>query len=190
MTRLVAHNDKMTLQLETLEAQSYMEKAVQKSKRYTAISPDHKSPYGFNHAHSHFVGMIAEHSAGVLFTEIEEIIGKDLNIDLVFKDENRDGSCDIIVNGLRIEVKGITPRSWRQFGPCISTRQLRNIQRKADIVLWVQFDERKQFVTFEGFNYVKDITSVPTKFTAGKGKTPIENYPVLEIIHPLQELPL
>lgn len=190
MTRLVVKNDKMTLALGQSEAKSYMSKAKAKSERYTKISPDHKSPYGFNHPHSHFVGMIAEHSAWVLFDEIQHILRRDLKIDPAFQDDTRDAECDLIVNNLRIEVKGIQQRSWNRFGPCISTRQLRNIQRKADVVLWVLYDEHHQAVSFEGFNYVKDITSVPTKFTAGKGKEPIENYPVLDIIKPLQELPL
>ncbi|ELW0836404.1 hypothetical protein ACRYKS_19790 [Escherichia coli] len=188
--RLVLKNGKMTVKLYKDEADSFMAKAIEKSERYKILAPASKSPYGFNHAHSHFVGMVCEHASFVLFNEIENYSGIALNIDPAFQSDGRDGECDIKVNNLRIEVKGIKYKSWTDFGPCVSTRQLKNIQKKADVILWVLYNEKKQEFTFEGFNYVKDISSIPVVLTGVPGRPMIENHPVLSIIKPLQELPL
>lgn len=188
--RLIVKNGKMTVKLYPDEADSFMAKAIEKSERYQILAPENKSPYGFNHAHSHFVGMVCEHASFVLFSEIESSTGIKLNIDPAFQCDGRDGECDIKVNGLRIEVKGIKYKSWKDFGPCVSTRQLKNIQKKADVILWVLYNEKKQEFTFEGFNYVKDISSIPVVLTGVPGRPLIENHPVINILRPLQELPL
>ncbi|WOL22945.1 hypothetical protein [Escherichia phage vB_EcoM_JNE01] len=188
--RLVIRDNKMIVKLNKDEADSFLAKAIEKSERYKVLAPDNKSPYGFNHIHGHFVGMVCEHASFVLFNEIENSTGIKLNIDPAFQSDGRDGECDILVNNLRIEVKGIKYKSWKDFGPCVSTRQLKNIQKKADVVLWVLYNEKKQEFSFEGFNYVKDISSVPVVLTGVPGRVMIENHPVLSIIKPLQELPL
>lgn len=190
MNRLTIKNNKMTVKLFNDEADSFMAKAIAKSEKYEKIANSSKSPYGFNHPHAHFVGMVAEHAAWVLFNEIEELTKKELKIDPAYQFEDRDSECDLYVNGLRIEVKGIKYGSWLQFGPCISTRQLKKIEKKADIVLWALYNERRQEFSFEGFNFVKDIRSLPTMVTGASGRPQIENYPVLDIIKPLQELSL
>lgn len=190
MSRLVVENDKMSIRLFPDEAEAYMAKAIAKSKRYEDIMKNKQSPYGQNHPHSHFVGMVSEHATLVLMNEIEEMLGIDLKIDPAFMDESRESECDLIVGGTRIEVKGIKYGSWLRFGPCISAKQLKNIERKADIVIWALYNERQQTFTFEGFNYVKDISSIPTIMTGAEGRKKIENHPVLEIIKPLQEMKL
>lgn len=180
----------MTIKLYNDEADSFMAKAIEKSQRYQILAPENKSPYGFNHPHSHYVGMVCEHAAFVLFNEIEASTGANLKIDPAFQYGNRDGECDITVNGLRIEVKGIKFKSWKDFGPCVSTRQYTNIVNKADVVLWVLYNEKKQEFSFEGFNYVRDISMQPIILTGVEGRPKIENYPVLDILLPLQELPI
>lgn len=188
--RLVLKNGKMTVTLHKDEADSFMAKARDKSERYKILAPAAKSPYGFNHVHGHYVGMVCEHASFVLFNEIENCSGIALDIDPAFQSDGRDGECDIKVNGLRIEVKGIKYKSWTDFGPCVSTRQLKNIEKKADVILWVLYNEKKQEFSFEGFNYVKDISSVPPILTGAPGRPMIENHPVISILKPLQELPL
>ena len=187
-SRLKIENNKMVIELFKDEADAYMAKAIAKSKRYEQIMKGRKSPYGQNHAHSHFVGMVAEHATLVLMEEIEELLGKNMNIDAAFQDDSRDAECDLIVSGLRIEVKCIKYGSWVRFGPCISAAQLKNIEKKADVVIWAVYNERKQQFTFEGFNEVKDISSIPTIWTGVEGRDKIENHPVLSIIKPLQEM--
>ncbi|EHX8550694.1 hypothetical protein SEPL_492 [Salmonella phage SE_PL] len=190
MSRLIIKNNKMTVRLHNDEADSFMAKAIAKSEKFERIASAAKSPYGFNHPHAHFVGMVAEHASWILFNSIEELTGNDLKIDPAYRDENREAECDLYVNGLRIEVKGIKYGSWLNFGPCISSRQLKKIEKKADIVLWALYNERRQEFSFEGFNYVKDIRSIPTVVTGAVGRPQIENHPVLDIIKPLQELAL
>lgn len=188
--RLSLKQGKMTIKLYSDEADSFMAKAIEKSELYKVLAPASRAPYGFNHTHSHFVGMVCEHAAYVLFTEIEDSIGKSLNIDPAFQDSNRDGECDLKVNGLRIEVKGIKYKSWKNFGPCVSTRQYDKILQKADVVLWVLYNEKKQEFSFEGFNYVNEIANQPIILTGVEGLPKIENYPVMDILRPLQELPI
>lgn len=187
MSRITIKNDKMTVQLFRDEAESFMAKAINKSEKYTKIAPDHVSPYGFNHAHSHFVGLVTEHAAWVLFTEIEEMLNVDLKIDPSFHDDTRDKECDINVGGLRVEVKGIKSAAWKQYGPCISTRQLSKIERKADVVLWALYNERTQEVVFEGWNPVSEVRAITPVLTGKEGKQ-IENYKVLDILRPLNDL--
>jgi hypothetical protein len=188
MSRLSIKNDKMTITLFNDEANSFMAKAISKSEKYERIASEKRSPYGFNHPHSHYVGLVAEHASWVLFNEIEELLGMDLNIDPAFQNEKREAECDLYVNNLRIEVKGIKYGSWLKFGPCISTRQIDNIEKKADVVLWALYNERRQEFSFEGFNFVSEIRALPTLVTGAEGRPSIENYPVLDIIKPLQDL--
>lgn len=187
-SRLVIRDEKMKIRLENDEADSFMSKAVAKSEKYNILAPANKSPYGFNHAHSHFVGLVAEHATWILFTEIEQLLGINLNIDPAYQDERREGECDLYVGGKRIEVKGIKYGSWLKFGPCISSRQLPKIEKKADIVVWALYNERYQEFTFEGYNLVSEISSVQTVMTGAEGKPKIENYPVMDLLKPMQEL--
>lgn len=188
MSRLFVSENKMKIRLHHDEAESFMAKAIAKSEKYNKLAPNGKSPYGFNHPHSHLVGLAAEHASWILFTEIEEMLGIDLNIDPAYQNEKREGECDIYVGGKRIEIKGIKYGSWLRFGPCVSSRQLPKIKNKADIVLWALYNERYQEFTFEGFNLVNEIESLQTVMTGAEGKDKIENYPVLSIIKPLEEL--
>lgn len=188
--RICLKNGKMNVKLHTDEADSFMAKAIEKSAKYQELAPANKSPYGFNHIHGHFVGLVCEHAAWVLFNEIESSTGLKLNIDPAFQNPGRERECDIKVNNLRIEVKGIKYKSWLKYGPCVSTRQLENIQKKADVVLWVLYNEKHQEFSFEGFNYVKDISTVPVILTGEADKPKIENHPVLSILKPLEELPI
>lgn len=189
MARLFVENDRMQLQLYSDEAQSFMAKAIAKSEKYSKIMEGRQAPYGQNHVHSHYIGMVSEHAAFVLMNEIEDLIGAKFTIDPVFQNEERDRECDIVVNGTRIEVKGIKRDSWNRYGPCITVAQRKNIERKADVVLWVQYNEKTDVATFNGFNYVKDIKRIEPVFTGPPGRL-IENHQVLDIIHPLQDLKL
>lgn len=188
MSRIIIRENKMKIRLHNDEADAFMSKAIAKSEKYNKLAPQNKSPYGFNHPHSHFVGLVAEHAAWVLFTEIESMLNTNLNIDPAFQDEKREGECDIYVQGKRIEVKGIKYGSWLRYGPCVSSRQLSKIQKKADIVLWALYNEKCQELTFEGFNLVSEISTLLPVLTGAEGKQKIENYPVISIIKPLQEL--
>lgn len=178
--------DELVVSLYPDEADSFLVKAMDKAKKYNILN-DGDSPYGFNHPHSHWVGMLAEHATWELFNWLEETLNINLNIDPVCKDDTRDGECDIIVAGKRIEVKGIKYGAWLKYGPCISTRQLVNIKNKADIVLWVLFNEKRLEFTFKGFNVVSDIETIKPEYTGTDGMK-VLNYPVKSIIKPFSEL--
>ena len=188
MSRLIIRENKMKIRLSETEAASLLEQAAINSEKFSAISPDGVAPYGHNHTHSHMVGLAAEHATLILFQEIEKITGLDLQIDAAFQDERREGECDIYVGGKRIEVKGIKYGAWLRYGPCISSRQLPKIQRKADIVIWALYNERIQEFTFEGYNKVDEIHLIDPIMTGPDNRPKIENYPVRDIMSPLQEL--
>lgn len=186
----VKDDGKMFIRLYKDEADSLLAVALKKSEKFESITTTESSPYGFNHAHSHYVGIVAEHAAYTLFTEIENMLGIDLKIDPVYKDETREGECDLIVGGKRIEVKGIKYGAYKNFGPCISIRQVKRIKKKADIVMWVLFNEKSKETTFIGFNNVDEIETITPIWTGAEGRKKIENYPVQSLIKNLNELAL
>lgn len=187
-SRINATSENMSIRLYKDEAESLWAKAIQKSQKFETMVSKDRSPYGFNHPHSHYVGVVAEHASWLLFTEIEEMLGIDLNIDAAFKDENRECECDIYVGGKRIEIKGIKYGSWKNYGPCISARQLSKIKRKADIVLWVLLNEKTKEATFVGYNEVNEIESINPILTGPEHSQKIKNYPVISLIKNLTEL--
>lgn len=187
-SRIKVSNENMSIRLYRDEADSLWAKAIQKSEKFEKMVAKDRSPYGFNHPHSHFVGVVAEHASWILFTEIEEMLGIDLKIDAAFKDESRERECDIYVGGKRVEIKGIKYGSWDTYGPCISARQLNKIKRKADIVLWVLLNEKTKEATFMGYNEVSEIESINPILTGPEHTQKIKNYPVISLIKNLTEL--
>lgn len=166
------------------EIDSFLEKAQEKSKKYSEISPDSTSPYGFNHVHSHHVGMLAEFAVHEFFNWVQEQSGIALNIEPVYMDSTRDGEADIILNGTRIDVKCMSKYSWTQFGPRISARQYNNLCKKAEVILWVRYITARKTYTIMGFNYMRDVKEItPLTFFNPESGQSIENYPVLAIMH-------
>lgn len=186
MTRYRINNNEMKVKIFQDEYHSFMATAIDKSQRYKTIAKDN-SPYGFNHPHSHIVGLVSEHASLLLFRGIEENLGTNFNIDAVFQDNTRDSECDLVVCGTRIEVKGIKYKSWLEYGPCISTSQYFRIKKKADIILWGLYNEKQNEVTFKGYNTVRDISRIKPVLTGPEGKQ-IMNYKVLDIMKPLDKL--
>ncbi len=187
MSRIIFRGEKMKIRLTQEEVDILTEKALIKTEKFNRISPDETSPYGFNHIHSHLVGLVAEKASHILFTEIEKMLGINLNIDAAYDDERREGECDLYVGGIRIEVKGIKYGSWLRYGPCISSRQLPKVQRKADVVLWALYNERVHELTFEGYTVVPEIPAIEPLMTGREGNM-IPNYPVMSIMKPLETL--
>ena len=186
MTRIIVRDNKMKIRLTQDEVEMITDKAKEKSAKFTRIAPVNKSPYGFNHVHSHVVGLGAEYASHILFQEIEKMLCTNLFIEPSYADERREGECDLYVGNLRVEVKGIKYKSWLRYGPCISTRQLSKIQKTADVVVWALYNERCHEFTFIGFNDVSEISSIRPVLTGTEHK--IENYPVRDILKPLETM--
>lgn len=186
MNRYRIFEDDIKVKIFDSEYKEFCALAELKAKKYQNIAKN-KSPYGFNTAHSHIVGLVTEYAGLLMFRGLEKTYNKNLNIDPVFQDSTRDSECDIIVNSNRIEIKGIKYKAWTEYGPCISTVQYNRLLKKADVVLWALYNERQQEVTFKGFNRVHDIKSIEPVMTGPEGKQ-ILNYKVLSIMNPLKEL--
>lgn len=187
MKQVYIHRDEWVIKLHQSEADSFLAKATKKAEKYQTISTN--SPYGFNHIHSHYVGLVSEHAAWLFFNEIEELLGRDLNIDAVYQNPKRDAECDLVVNGTKIEVKCIKYGSWLRYGPCISTKQYPKIKEKADVVLWLLYNEKSQELTVKGFTDVNDVPTI-TPVLTGTEDRKVENYPVLSIMKNMNELKL
>lgn len=185
MKQVYIHRNEWVIKLHQSEADSFLAKAIKKAEKYQ----DASAPYGFNHIHGHLVGMIAEHAAWLLFNEIEELLGKDLKIDPVYQNPRRDAECDLVVNNTKIEVKCIKYGSWLRYGPCISTKQFPKIKDKADVVLWLLYNEKSQELTVKGFTDVNEVQTI-TPIMTGNSTLQVENYPVISIMKNINDLKL
>lgn len=170
------------------EVDALLPAAEEKSKKYTQLSPDSTSPYGFNHVHSHHVGMQAEHAAYHLLQWVRETSGIDLALEPIFQYSHRDAEADIKMNGTRIDVKCLSERSWSTFGPCISARQFDKLCIKAEVVLWAAYNKSKRTFTFRGFNYMNEVRELLTVKNETQNGSFIENYPVETILRDLEML--
>lgn len=181
--------NQFTVKLSKEEVDSFLPAAEEKSKKYTEISPDKTSPYGFNHVHSHHVGMQAEFAAHEFLKWVSESTGIHLDIEAIYANPRRDGEADLNLNGTRIDVKCLSERSWKQYGPCISTRQFPRLCIKAEVVLWIVYNTRRRTFTLKGYNYMKDVRDQKTVMNLNQetGQS-IENYPVIDILYDTEKL--
>ena len=144
--------------------------AMESFNLYSKKITQSKSPYNQNNFKSHLVGKIGEVAAGNAFTELKSMLGWEYTLDCVYMDAKRDSSCDLIINGLRIEVKTWRPIDWTTYGACISERQAVKMAKKADVVIYGTFDTESGEYILKGFNTMKDIFAVSPKLTGPTGK--------------------
>jgi len=140
--------------------------ATDKHRRWSSTTD---TSYRINNMHSKLVGVAGEISVHRLMEKFAEIAkerhNRIINIDPIYLDEKREGACDILVNGVRCEVKTLVWRDWVQFGPCIVAEQRRRIEQKADIIIWVVHNKSRRSSSIMGFTPVDEIASVPATYT-------------------------
>lgn len=191
MSKFMVDENLFKIEFTEDEINSIREKAELKSKKYEILNANNSkaTPYGFNNVHSHLVGLVCEYGAHRLFEEVSKMCGN-FSIDPVYLDESRDGEADIIINNIRIEVKGMKSASWAKFGPCINIKQKSSIERKSDIVLFAVFHEKKRRVEFRGYINTSDINNVkPIRTENSQGKRSL-NFPVISELKDVSTLTL
>lgn len=187
----VALNNKMqfTVKLTKEEVDYFLPLAEEKSKKYSEISPDKTSPYGFNHVHSHHVGMQAEFAAHEFLKWVSSSTGIELDIEPIYQNPKRDGEADLKLNGTRIDVKCLGRKAFYDYGPGISARQYDRLCIKAEVVMWLVYDTKKRLFTIVGYNYMKDVRDIiPVQNLNKETGQRIENYPVIDIMQDIQML--
>lgn len=139
--------------------------ATESAAKYQNLVAKNKAPYHQNTVHSHFIGKIGEIGAALAFQGLKSFAQSDVEIDEVFRDANRDRECDLIINGLRVEVKCWKPYAIEQYGPCISDRQAVKLHKKCDAVVYATFDQRTKEFQLIGWNTMDDIAETPAVLT-------------------------
>lgn len=155
----------------TVQDQELATKLAEEScNKYSKLVLRKKSPYNQNNLKSHLVGKIGEVASGNVFVAIKEMMDWPYDIEQIYLDSNRDSSCDIIINGLRIEIKTWRPCDWKKYSACISERQAVKLHHKADVVVYGTYDKDTNEYLLLGFNTVQDIMEVEPVLTGPKGK--------------------
>lgn len=146
------------------------ELAEASAAKYQQLVELKKAPYHQNTVHSHFIGKIGEIGAAMAFEQLKSLARASVNVDEVFRDSSRDRECDIIINGLRVEVKTWKPYAYDLYGACVSDRQAVKLAKKADAVVYCTFDERSGQFILQGWNTMEDIENTPAQLTGPAGK--------------------
>jgi len=87
-----------------------------------------------NTLRSHIVGKLGE-------LAVEMWATPKFQVDSVFRDPARIAECDLIIDGLRIDVKTWSESSWVELGRCVRPTQLASHIRKTDLFLWTHLVE-------------------------------------------------
>lgn len=161
---IVINQDSILYQVTEADRRLAKALAEESCNKYSKIIDD-KSPYHQNNLRSHIVGKIGEVAAGNMFLEMKQLLQWSYDIEQVYLDSNRDSSCDIIINNLKIEIKTWRPCDWEQFGACISERQAVKLNKKCHVVVYGTFDDLTGEFTLRGFNTTQDIKNVLPKLT-------------------------
>lgn len=65
---------------------------------------------------------------------------KGLKVESVFRDIAETRREDLVIEGVRVEVKTWDARYWADMGRCVTPRQLQTHRRKADVIVWCSVD--------------------------------------------------
>ncbi len=157
--------DKITMTLPFAAVNEARKLAKESAEKYSALVAQNKAPYHQNTVHSHFIGKVGEIGAAAAFQGIRSLARADVEIDEVFRDSNRDRECDLIINGMRIEVKTWKPYALDLYGTCVSDRQAVKLHKKCDAVVYASFNEKTHEFQLVGWNTIEDIQNQPACLT-------------------------
>lgn len=145
-----------------------------------------------NNAHAHYENTPAKHQIGKLGEAgVEEWLRRaGVEVDAVFRDLDREGECDLVVAGVRIEVKSWTAEYWEPWGRCATPAQIPWIADKADLILWITVARANDRATIrvQGWSKPAEVGTYSPTYTGPKWK-PIRNRQVpLDRMHSPSEL--
>ena len=166
----VIKEDRISIELPQRVLNAALEAAKKSAAHYSALVDLGKAPYGDNSVERHYNGKIGELGAHYLFTRLCVSIGKEIAIDPVFMDDARDAECDLIVEGLRIEIKSWRPADYEHYGPCIAERQAKKLAKKCSVILYATYNHATNEFCLRGFNFTEDVEGVVPVLTGRIGK--------------------
>jgi hypothetical protein len=81
----------------------------------------------------------------------------------MFSDPARHAESDMIVSGLRVEVRSWSAKHWNEMGRSVDPEQLPMLNRTIDVVLWATLDNASGSTQFEarGWSRLRDIETAP-----------------------------
>jgi hypothetical protein len=135
-----------------------------------------------NARRTHIIGKLGEIGAHAYLCD------EGFRCDATYADASRVSQCDIIVNDvLRVEIKTWSACHWHDLGRCIAVKQLEDVKRKCDIVLWCvvsanDLDPEQGApgdscsVRLAGWSEVGDIADAPVRKTGYGNMRKVMNY--------------
>lgn len=179
-TMRVPFTDQDHAQIEAVAQQKYL--------RWHKTNEKNPSPYMINSYHAQVIGSAGEFATYKLMQDFVKLVAlkykRYMKIDPAFMDDHREGECDLIVNGLRCEVKTLIWKDWVNYGPCITAAQRPRIEAKADVIIWVVHNKARRVGAVMGFTPVSEIASVPAAYT-GIGDRKIFNHTLRNHVYDL-----
>ncbi len=103
-----------------------------------------------------------------------------------FRDLGLAGREDLVVDGIRIEVKTWHHAMWHAMGRSVTPNNVETIRRKADAIVWCSLDGTE--VTVHGWSTVDDVAAAPLT-TSGPRHHPVTTHQVpVESLRPVERL--
>jgi hypothetical protein len=100
-----------------------------------------------------------------------------LDPDPAFRDPDRVGEPDLLLQDAGVEVKCWRPDTWDEWGRCVTPAQIRTIVRKSEAVVWAIVDDEAMpiHVDVVGWNTPEDIAATELRAT-GPDYRPVMNH--------------
>jgi len=109
-----------------------------------------------------------------------------LEVEPVFRDISLTSREDLVIGGLRVEVKTWDDKTWEDMGRCVTPGQVGTLGRKADAIVWCSVEGSE--VTLHGWSTLDDVEAQPVSLT-GPAHYPVANHQVpAERLRPLDRL--
>ena len=96
-------------------------------------------------------------------------------VDPVFRDIALTAREDMVISGVRVEVKTWDANTWDEMGRCVTPQQLPALRRKADAIVWCSVNGSE--VAIHGWSSLADVEARPVILT-GPAHHPVANHQV------------
>jgi hypothetical protein len=139
-----------------------------------------KPGYYGNRQASHRMGKLGE-------IAVEKwAMAQGFEVEPVFRDITQVTREDLVIGGIRVEVKTWEAKYWDDMGRCVRPMQLPALRRKTDIVIWCSRDGSE--VTLHGWSTIADIVAQPVVMTGPTHKR-LDNHQVpVDELRPLEAM--
>jgi hypothetical protein len=103
-----------------------------------------------------------------------------------FRDVSLSGREDLVIGGIRVEVKTWHAAAWPGKGRSVAPGQLPGLREKADAIVWCSIDGEK--ATLHGWSTIDDVEAAPLAMT-GTPQYPATTHQVpVDGLRPLEDL--